>query len=161
MASGIKPNTFIQMLALAAASVAGVFLARPFYSQPIPWTYAWSNHVVSAAQEKGIHTVTLAEADEISRTFSHVILDARREADYYAGHIPGAMPLPISDLDQHLMEIIPLLSPEQPILVYCSGQDCDESLKLGEVLISHGFTNVHLFAGGMAEWKQAGLPVDQ
>ena len=49
-----------------------------------------------------------------------------------------------------------MLTPEQPILVYCSGQACDESLLVSSNLLEQGFTNVSLFAGGMEEWLAAG-----
>jgi rhodanese-related sulfurtransferase len=54
-----------------------------------------------------------------------------------------------------------LLTPEQPIVVYCSGPECDESLKLGEILITAGYTNIALFAGGMTAWTEAGYEVQR
>jgi rhodanese-related sulfurtransferase len=71
------------------------------------------------------------------------------------------MSLPVSDLDNHLPALAGLLTPEQPILVYCSGAECEESLELGRFLIASGYTNIALFAGGMAEWTAAGHPVEQ
>ena len=161
MAARFIINTTAQMIVLAGLATAAAFISRGFYTEPLPWTYEWSRHVVNSAQEKGMRTVTVGEARQIADSFSHVILDARKEADYLAGHLPGAMPLPVSDLDRHLAGILSMLTPDHPVLVYCSGQDCDESLKLGEILIEAGYTNIALFAGGIIEWQQAGHPVER
>ena len=55
--------------------------------------------------------------------------------------------------------VIMLLTPEQPILTYCSGLECDESFELSLSLIEQGFTNIVLFAGGFNAWDGAGHKV--
>jgi len=161
MSGMCKPGTLLQMLILVAISTAAVFISRAVYQQPLPWNYAWSEHVAATAQKQGMSAVTVDETRGIAESFSHIILDARKEADYLAGHIPGAISLPVSDVDRHFSGIAAMLTPEQPVLVYCSGLDCDESLKLGEILIAAGFTNIAIFAGGMTEWQKADLPVER
>ncbi len=154
-------GTAWQMLILLGVSAAGMIAARVAYEQPLPLNYAWSNHVESSATEKGMRTVTVGEAKEIADSFSHLVLDARRHSDYIAGRIPGAMSLPEGEFEEYFGMVSPLLSETLPIMVYCSGLECDESLKLGEVLIRSGFTNITLFAGGMADWTNAGYAVEQ
>lgn len=156
-----RAGTLAQMVVLLVAAVAAAAVMRALDDDPLPFDYAWSQHVERAAQEKGMRTVTLDEAREMVSAFSHIVLDARKVADYEAGHLPGAMSLPLLDFDEQFPVISALLTPEQPVLVYCSGHDCDESLKLGEILIQSGYTNITLFAGGMSAWQDAGLEVQR
>jgi len=155
------PGTLLQMLLLIALAAAGVVVSRFIYEKPLPLNYAWGQHVAGAALEKGMRTATVEEARAISDSFSHIILDARRSSDYNAGRIPGAMSLPVHEVDKHLASVSALLTPSQPILVYCSGHECEESLELGEILITSGYTNVTLFAGGITAWQAAGYPVER
>jgi rhodanese-related sulfurtransferase len=150
-----------QMLVIIAASIAGALAMRALDPHPLKWNYAWGEHVERAAQEKGMRTVTREEAREIATTFSHILLDARKTADFATGHLPGAMSLPLLEFNEKFSEISMLLTPEQPIVVYCSGHECDESLKLGEILINAGYTNIALFAGGMTAWIEAGYEVER
>ncbi|HMO51057.1 MAG TPA: rhodanese-like domain-containing protein [Kiritimatiellia bacterium] len=153
--------TGLQMLMLLGATVALAAAASRFYEQPLPLDYPWSRHVEQSALETGMQVMTVAEAEAAVQSFSHIVLDARREADYLAGHLPGAMSLPANDVDAHFAMISSLLDPAMPIMVYCSGQDCDESLLVGRMVIDAGYTNVTLFVGGFRAWQEAGLPVQR
>jgi rhodanese-related sulfurtransferase len=149
------------MVVLASLSGVLAYAAWRTSDTPLALDYAWASHVATAATQTGMRTVALEEAHAIATSFSHLVLDARKPTDFAAGRIPGAMSLPVSDLDNHLPALAGLLTPEQPILVYCSGAECEESLELGRFLIASGYTNIALFAGGMAEWTAAGHPVEQ
>lgn len=159
--SPARPRLITQMAILLAATAAGAFTMRALEEAPLAWTYPWSKHVENSVREKGMRLVELDEAHAIVTTFSHVLIDARKTADYNAGRIPGALSLPLLEFDAAFPGIAPLLTPEQPIVVYCSGEDCDESIKLGDLLIKGGYTNVSLFAGGMIAWKAAGYEVER
>lgn len=161
MASRRTPGTIFQFLILAVLAAGAVVVARNFYENPLPLRYAWSEHVTSEAAAKGMRTVSIAEAKQIADQFSHIILDARKASDFSNGRLPGAMSLPVSDFDAHITEVSLLLTPEQPIMVYCSGQECEESLELGEILITHGYTNITLFAGGISAWTEAGYSLER
>lgn len=155
------PGTIASAIFLMALAAAGAVVAHLVRENPLPLDYTWSDRVALNAQAKGMRTVDVDEARRIVESFSHVVLDARRELDYQAGRLPGAMSLPTDDFDLHLPMVATLLTPDQPILVYCSGLECDESLKLGEILIASGYTNITLFAGGMTAWTAAQLPVER
>lgn len=150
-----------QMAILLVATIAGALSMRALETSPLAWNYPWSNHVENAAREKGLRTITTDEAHAIATSFSHILLDARKPVDFAAGHLPGALSLPLLEFDATFPEIAPLLTPEQPIVVYCSGEDCDESLKLGEILVKAGYTNVSIFTGGMIAWQAAGYEVQR
>ena len=53
------------------------------------------------------------------------------------------------------------LPPERPIVIYCSGSECELSLYLGRLLIEdYDFTDVSIFYGGSGMWADAALPMD-
>lgn len=139
---------------LLIGCLAGV-LANTVSPNRIPWKQDWSMHVQQSAFEKGIRIAGLEDAHRIIKEGRHLVFDARPQDDYDAGHLPTAMSLPERDVDTYFEQYEMLLTPEQPLLVYCSGQECDESLVLAEFLINQGFTNVTLFVGGYTEWAAA------
>ena len=152
-------RTFI-LLVLAAALGAVANLVSP---NRIPWIGDWTDVAAKAAEESGIRQVSLEEAKHIVDTSMHFIFDARKPVDFEAGHIPGAMSLPSDDelMTDAFMGYMAMLIPEQPIMTYCSGAECDESVKISNFLIDSGYTNVVLFMGGMGEWEDAGYPQEQ
>ena len=155
------PPLTAQLLLLAGLAAVGAALAHRFAANPLALDTAWSTYVEDQAMAGGMASASLAEAQAIVASFSHLVLDARRTGDYDAGRLPGALSLPVTDFDAHFPSIAAFLTPEQPVLVYCSGADCDESLELGRLLQAAGFTNLTLFVGGMAAWTEAGLEVER
>ena len=76
-----------------------------------------------------------------------VILDVREREEYDAGHIPGAILLPYTEIDAKAKTTLP--DKERLILVYCrSGR---RSKIAAEALVKLGYTNVKEF-GGIIDW---------
>jgi rhodanese-related sulfurtransferase len=155
-----RPGWAIQAVLILAASLALGGIRQAAFPGAIPWVQDWSNFIESKAMKSGIALVTLDEVKAIVQRQSHILLDARPLADYDAGHLPGALALPQTAIDEHLPNVLPLLAPEQPILTYCSGKQCDESFLLTVDLRKQGFTNIVLYPGGFTEWQKAGLAVE-
>jgi len=140
---------------LVAFSCLLAVIALAVHPGRIPWIGDWAHHVESMALKEGIPLVGTPEMRRIAEAGSHLILDARPLADYDAGHIPGAVPLPYDDLDAHYEQVRLMLVPAQPVVAYCSGGACDDSLLLCVHLRKQGFTNVILYAEGWAGWEDA------
>ena len=84
-----------------------------------------------------------------------VVLDVRPEAEFSAGHIKGAISMPISELDERLGEI-----PAGPqVVAYCRGPYCIFADDAVRTLRTQGYPAARL-EDGYPEWAQAGLPVD-
>lgn len=113
------------------------------------------------AQFKGIKTVNLDTAHSVWQTGQTLIIDARPAQDYLELHVPGAVNLPPESW-ANLTEPPKIvgLSQERQILIYCSQESCDDSLKLATKLQNLGFTRVMAFTGGFRAWDEAGFPVD-
>lgn len=84
-----------------------------------------------------------------------LVLDVRPPEEYSAGHIPGAISLPLDQLEGRLVD----LPPETEIVAYCRGPYCVLAPQALQVLRRHGFTARRL-QDGLPEWRRAGLPVE-
>lgn len=82
------------------------------------------------------------------------ILDVRPVEEYRAGHIAGALSIPVSELKMRLDEI----SRDREIVAYCRGPYCVMSADAMSILREYGFRALR-FKEGLPEWKEAGLPV--
>jgi rhodanese-related sulfurtransferase len=71
------------------------------------------------------------------------VLDVRPFEEYNAGHIPGALSIPLRDLTLHLSE----LPHDQEIVAYCRGPYCVLSIQAVEMLRAKGFQAVRLEEG--------------
>jgi rhodanese-related sulfurtransferase/DNA-binding transcriptional ArsR family regulator len=83
-----------------------------------------------------------------------VILDVRPAAEYAAGHIPGALSVPLEDLGAALAR----LPRRSRVVAYCRGPYCVLAPQAVERLRARGF-DARRLADGMPEWRLAGLPV--
>ena len=54
-----------------------------------------------------------------------------------------------------------LLMADQPVVVYCGGRTCDDSLTVAKAIQQQGLKQVVVFEGGMAAWLDAGLTVQE
>lgn len=90
-----------------------------------------------------------------------LFLDARRTSVYRAGHIAGARSISIweADADDKVKALFAEGRDQSaPIVVYCSGGDCEDSHHLGEKLYFVGFDNVLVYKDGFPDWEKRGLP---
>jgi len=87
-----------------------------------------------------------------------LFLDARRTSIYEQGHIAGARPYSVweSDIDDKVRKLYDERPDEkqqaQPIVVYCSGGDCEDSHMLAQKLWGIQFNNVYVYKDGYPDW---------
>ncbi len=82
-----------------------------------------------------------------------VVIDVRPSAEYAAGHIEGALGIPVDELETRLAELPDAVE----IVAYCRGRYCVLSADAVAVLHAHGRT-ARVLDGGIAEWAADGLP---
>lgn len=87
-----------------------------------------------------------------------IFVDARDVAAFAAGHIKGAVSLPVGDFAARLPRFIAQVKTTATLVSYCNGYDCHDSRELGTKLLLAGFRTVYLFEGGYPEWRDAGYP---
>ena len=92
--------------------------------------------------------ITAEEAKQImDNEEGYIILDVREQDEYDAGHIPGAILIPYTQIAEKAEEV--LTDKDQLILVYCrSGR---RSKIAAEALVELGYTNIKEF-GGIIDW---------
>ena len=83
------------------------------------------------------------------------VIDVRPREEYVAGHIPGAISVPLADLPKRLRD----LRKRRDIAAYCRGPYCVMSLDAVELLRRKGFRAQRL-EHGVVEWRAQGWRVD-
>jgi rhodanese-related sulfurtransferase len=91
-----------------------------------------------------------------------LFLDARRTSVFEQGHIAGARPYSVweSDIDDKVKKLFDERGdPSQqalPIVIYCSGGDCEDSHMLAQKLWGIQFNNLYVYKDGFPDWQQHG-----
>lgn len=83
------------------------------------------------------------------------VLDVRPREEYAAGHIPGAVSIPLADLKKRLSSI----PKSREVVAYCRGPYCVLAIDAVKILRARGFRAVRMDEG-IPEWKARGLPVE-
>jgi rhodanese-related sulfurtransferase len=126
---------------------------------------------------RGLAETRLAEIDQVSRAYFEsrgameavegeellrrvrdgevTVLDVRPPEEYRAGHIPGALSIPVSELKARLRE----LPKAREIVAYCRGPYCVMALEAVQLLRAKGF-EAHRLEQGVVDWRARGWPVE-
>ena len=83
------------------------------------------------------------------------VLDVRPEDEFALGHLPGALSIPLAELERRLGE----LPKSREVIAYCRGPYCVLSFEAVAALRARGY-RVRRLEDGYPEWKAAGLPVE-
>jgi rhodanese-related sulfurtransferase len=88
------------------------------------------------------------------RTGVVTVLDVRPAEEFRAGHLPGALSIPLKELERRLAD----LPPGREIVAYCRGPYCVLAVEAVEILRARGFAAFRL-EDGVPDWEAKGLPV--
>lgn len=99
--------------------------------------------------------VEMNELLKRARSRRVVVLDARPPSEYAAGHIAGAISVPVDDLQRRLRQ----LPREKEYVAYCRGPYCVYADRAVEILRSNG-RHARRLREGFPEWRAAGLPIE-
>ncbi|MHB9035678.1 MAG: ArsR/SmtB family transcription factor [Armatimonadota bacterium] len=103
----------------------------------------------------GLEPVDRATLRERVLSGAVTLLDVRPREEYQAGHIPGALCVPLQELEEHLAR----LSKDQEVVAYCRGPYCVLAVEAVEKLKAKGFRALRM-EDGIVEWRSLGLPVE-
>ncbi len=92
--------------------------------------------------------------DKIDRGELFKLINCLEDWMFRAKRIPGSIHF---ESLQHALET---LDPKQETIVYCSNTGCTASAIVGQLLVEHGFQNVSHYPGGIADWEDAGYPLE-
>ena len=99
--------------------------------------------------------VTFKELRRLMRDDNITVVDVRPPDEFQAGHIPGAVSVPVPELKRRLRE----LPKSREVIAYCRGRYCVYSLEAVTMLRKHGY-RARRAHEGLPDWKAAGLPVE-
>jgi rhodanese-related sulfurtransferase len=105
-------------------------------------------------ERDGVEVIGREELAARLRRGEVVVLDARPLAEFAAGHIAGARPVPVTELRRQLRA----LPKDTEVVAYCRGPYCVYADDAVRELNRRGFRARRL-VDGFPEWKRAGLPV--
>jgi len=115
----------------------------------MPRTYS---ELLRAARE-AVPEISPAEADLLRESSADVtIVDVREDSEWEQGHLPGALHISKSYVEQEIEAAVP--DRDRPVVLYCAGGV--RSLFAGQTLQTLGYTNVRSLAGGFQAWKSSG-----
>lgn len=98
--------------------------------------------------------ISNADAAEAYRTNGAVFVDVREADEWAAGHMPGAVHIPLGDLARRVRE----LPKDREIITVC--RSGGRSLKAVDILNAANMPGAKSMAGGMLEWTKQGRPVE-
>jgi rhodanese-related sulfurtransferase len=163
-----------------AISPRGLSLTRDYFPAPAPAPAPLPPPAIVAAkrsepadlvvrrlQQRGLQAASLADVtawfnDPHREQGLIVFVDARDDAAFRAGHVPGAWPFNHYQFQNYLPAILPAVLVAQKVVVYCGGGACEDSEFAAIMLRDAGVAreNIFVFAGGFAEWSAAGRAVE-
>ena len=103
---------------------------------------------------EGMQPVDREALLELVRKGAVTVLDVRPMEEYRAGHIPGAVSIPLKELKQHFAE----LPHDREIVAYCRGPYCVLSVDAVEMLRASGFNAIRL-EEGIQDLRAMGFPI--
>jgi rhodanese-related sulfurtransferase len=109
---------------------------------------------VYLAQKDALEPVPAKELLERARKGLVTVLDVRPVEEFAAGHIPGAVNIPVNELEKRLKE----LPKRREVVAYCRGPYCLMSYDAVALLRRKGMSARRL-EDGLPQWRLAGLPL--
>lgn len=110
------------------------------------------NRVVKPGREVGP-----VQAVQLINRSDAVVIDVREVAEFNAGHIAGARHIPQAQLAGRVQELDKVKG--KPLIVTCASGN--RSRSAAALLQKHGHADVFNLEGGLAAWRQAGMPVEK
>ncbi len=103
---------------------------------------------------EGMMPVDRTKLLKLVREDAVTVLDVRPSVEFNAGHIAGALSVPLKELQQHLSD----LPRDQEIVAYCRGPYCVLSVMAVEILRARGFKAIRL-EEGIQDFRALGFPI--
>lgn len=97
--------------------------------------------------------LTTLQATQLINSRNAIIVDVRTPEEFAKGSLPGARNVPADKFDEKLRDI----KKDKPLIVVCATGS--RAGRIAAQLRAGGFGEVYVLAGGLAAWREAGLPV--
>jgi rhodanese-related sulfurtransferase len=154
-------RVLLESIGIVLFSISLAFLTNYFRSDGLPLFRPHSSpRSILEKNNQGEGTISLTILLEKLKQPGVIIIDARSQEEYQAGHLPGAINVPYSELFEESGLILQKIPFDMEIITYCEGIECSIAEDLASFLKESGFENVKVFAGGWEEWTEKGMLVE-
>jgi rhodanese-related sulfurtransferase len=114
-------------------------------------------HEYLGDEADGVEELTKEELwKRLRRKDNLVVLDVRPEEEFVAGHLPGAVSIPLDELEKRVKE----LPKSKQIIAYCRGPLCALAPEAARYLKGKGY-KVKRMTEGAPDWEAAGFPLSR
>jgi len=110
---------------------------------------------VIAPLPAGVTRIAAAELHDLVKKGgeSFVLIDSRPAGRYVQGHLPGAVSIPLNELEKEGEKLLPA-DRAKTLVFYCGGLSCMLSPKSAAIAVKLGFKDVRMFPEGEPGWKK-------
>lgn len=152
-------NSRIKFMGMSIAQVAGFTTAAVFigmFYHFVNETGFLSNAnamitIQKAHQGNFIPKITEKKVEELLGT-NTVFIDARLSRDYEAGHLEGAISIPVDSNDVERLDFTKDIAKNARIVMYCQSSGCQYAEIVAIKLQEDGFRNISIYKGGWRDW---------
>lgn len=120
-----------------------------------------------AAQDSTVTGFKVMTTDEVmlymkEKKVAIIVVDARSPEEFGLGHIPGAINIPDTDVENYYNKYQDKIRKAELIIVYCSGGSCGSSEEVASQLIKKGIpaSRVAVHQDGLPGWIKAKNPIE-
>jgi 3-mercaptopyruvate sulfurtransferase SseA len=151
-------GAFVALILIGALLGAGVNAVR---SDGLAW-YVPKNEIYRPPPPPDDPDLKITREDVLQASQSgRIIIDARNEEKYRNGHVPGALNIPSHSVQDNIDRVFAYAGPNDYVLVYCGGAECEDSHTVADAMKANGYTNVHIYYGGWQKWTEHEMPVEE
>ena len=131
------------------------------FSQVGPENLAKSISKVIAPLPAGVTRIAAPELQQLVKRGGEkfVLIDSRPTGRYMQGHLPGALTIPLNELEKDAEKLLPA-DRTKTLVFYCGGLSCMLSPKSATIAVKLGFKDVRMFPEGEPGWKKLDLPTE-
>ena len=112
----------------------------------------------SPTSVSGATTVDAAKAKELFEAGA-LFVDPRRDSDWEAGRIPGAVHLELKKVFSE-ESLAAECGKDEAVVFYCNGPKCPRAARASEKAVAWGYSKVYYFRDGFPAWTAAGNAVE-
>lgn len=153
-------NSRIKLMGLSVTQAGGIAVLALI----IGMLYHFGNDTGLLANAKAIATIQEAHAGnfipKITERKVHkllgnhtIFIDARLTRDYKAGHLEGAISVPVDANDVERQKVTSDIDKDARVVLYCQSAGCKYAERVALKLVEDGYTDISIYKGGWAEWK--------
>lgn len=140
--------------AFAATSVLAALTYHVVHDQGILTNRTAMAQVMGAHFKPTLAQVTTDEVTDMIAQSDVLFIDARYPGDYKAGHLPGAVSLPVYSGLVERRDMLAAVDSKRRVVVYCQSESCHWGDIIAGDLMFRGYKNVAVYRGGYREWRE-------